>query len=93
MNYEATQMYIDNCSSETDLVAIIDCNLLFDNHIDIAVKKVNQTIGMCKRTFTFLSKNVLIYQYKALVRPHLEYGNVIWYPCPKMKMKMKMRDF
>ena len=34
MNYEATQVYIDNCSSESDLGIIFDFNRLFDNHID-----------------------------------------------------------
>ena len=75
MNYEVTQVYIDNCSSESDLGEILGSNLLIANHIDKAVKKANQTLGIIKRTSTFL--------YKALVRPHLEHGNVIWYPCPK----------
>ena len=45
--------------------------------------KANQTLGMNKRTFTFLNKSVLISLCKAVVRPHLEYVNVIWYPCLK----------
>ena len=55
INYEATQVYIDNCS-ESDLKVIIVPNLLLDNHIDKAVKKANQAIGAIKRTFTFLNK-------------------------------------
>ena len=37
-------------------------------------------IGIVKRTFTFLHKDIFNNLYKALVRPHLEYGNVIWSP-------------
>ena len=58
-------------------------DLLLNNHHDKAEKKANKTLGLIKRTSTFINKSVLISLYKALVRPHLEYGNVIWYPCPK----------
>ena len=41
-------------------------------------------IGLTKRTFSHLNKDTLIklynyYNYKALVRPHPEYGNVVWF--------------
>ena len=35
-------------------------------------------IGLIKRTFTFLDKEIFNNLYKALVQPHLESGNVIW---------------
>ena len=76
-------MYIDNCSSESDIRVIHHSNLLLDNHIDKAVKKANQTLGEIKRTSTFLNKSVLISLYKALDRQYLEYGNIIWYLCHK----------
>ena len=72
-------MYIDNCSSECDLGVIFDSYLLFDNDMHRAVKKANQTLGVIKGSFAFLNKNVLISLCKALVRPHLEYGNVVLY--------------
>ena len=37
-------------------------------------------IGIIKRTFTYLDKEIFTNPYKALVQPHLEYGNVIWSP-------------
>ena len=80
MNYDVTQVHIDNCSSESDLGIIFDSKLLFDTNIDKAVKNANQTLGIIKRTVTFLNKSVLISLYKALVGPHLEYGNEICYP-------------
>ena len=52
-------------------------------HINKAVWNSNQTVGIIKRTFTFLTKCDLVSIYEALVRPHLEYGNVIWYPLLK----------
>ena len=40
----------------------------------------NQTMGIIKKTFAILNKSDLVSLCKALIRPHLEYGNVIWYP-------------
>ena len=63
MNFEATQIYIDNCS-KSDLGVIIDSNLLFYNHIDEALLKANQTLDIIKRIFTFLNKSDIISLYK-----------------------------
>ena len=37
-------------------------------------------MGIIKRTFTFLDKEIFNNLYKALVQPRLEYGNVIRSP-------------
>ena len=37
-------------------------------------------IGLIKRTFIDIDCDIFIKLYKALVRPHLEYGNIIWHP-------------
>ena len=37
-------------------------------------------IGMILRTLSCKDKNILIPLYKALIRPILEYGNVVWCP-------------
>ena len=42
--------------------------------------KANQMIGLIKRSFDYLDKDVFLKLYKALIRPHLEYGNIIWHP-------------
>ena len=67
-------------SEEKDLGVIFDDKLNFDKHIYSAVSKANQKIGIIKRTFSSLDKDTFLYLYKGLVRPHLEYGNCIWYP-------------
>ena len=42
--------------------------------------KANQMLGIIKRSFDNLEEFVFLNLYKSLVRPHLEYGNVIWSP-------------
>ena len=42
--------------------------------------KANSTVGLIRNTFKHLDKESLLYLYKSLVRPHLEYASVIWSP-------------
>jgi len=44
------------------------------------VSKANQILGMIKRSFSDISKEIVIPLYKSLVRPHLEYCSQIWNP-------------
>ena len=39
--------------------------------------------GLIKRTFTYLDSDMFVKLYKSVVRPHLEYANVIWHPMLK----------
>ena len=80
MMMEGSQRKLDTCAEEKDLGITFDTNMKFDIHISNIVKKANQMLGVIKRTFTFKSKSIFLKLYKALVRSHLEYGNVIWNP-------------
>ena len=40
----------------------------------------NKMLGIMKRTFSYMDKEVLVTLYKTIIRPILEYGNVIWHP-------------
>ena len=71
---------ITECDEEKDLGVIIDNELKFDSHIQEAIKRANRTLGLIKRTFSYLDKEMFLMLYKGLVRPILEYGNVIWSP-------------
>ena len=68
------------CEEEKDLGVTFNSSLSFDQHIYKVVNKANQIMGLIKRSFDYLDKETFIKLYKALVRPHLEYGNVIWHP-------------
>ena len=37
-------------------------------------------MSLIKRTFDFIDKYVFVKLYTALVRPHLEFANVVWHP-------------
>jgi hypothetical protein len=88
MRMDEQEIVIAKCEEEKDLGVIFDRDLSFDRHIAHVVNKANQVIGIIKRTFTFLDKSMFIRLYKTLVRPLLEYGNVIWYPRLKRQSAM-----
>ena len=59
---------------------IMDNELNFHKHIAYAVKKASEMLGLFRATFTYLDKITVPKIFMAMVRPHLEYGNVIWHP-------------
>ena len=44
------------------------------------LNKASRILGMIRSTFACLDEDTVPRLYKALVRPHLEYGNLIWHP-------------
>ena len=67
-------------TEEKDLGVTFDPSLKFNKHINTVVNKANGTLGLIRRNFKFIDKDIFLKLYKALVRPHLEYGQTIWYP-------------
>ena len=71
------------CLEEKDLGVIFDGKLSFDAHIQNCISKANRILGIIKRSFSYLDKELFLLIYKSMVRPHLEYANSIW--SPKLK--------
>ncbi|KAI8489231.1 hypothetical protein Bbelb_329700 [Branchiostoma belcheri] len=71
---------IEETVEEKDLGVTIDNQLSFHSHTAKAANKGNQVLGLIKRTFYNLDKDTVPTLFKTMVRPHLEYGNVIWGP-------------
>ncbi|WAQ99940.1 hypothetical protein MAR_024313 [Mya arenaria] len=69
--------------SEKDLGVLFTNNLNFETHINNTVNKVNKIIGLIRRKFTFMDKSLFLTLYKSLVRSHLDYGNLIYFPYTK----------
>ena len=67
-------------SEHKDLGIIIDSNLKFHSQTTAAANKANRVLGLIKKSFNYLNSRTLPILYKALVRPHLEYANVVWGP-------------
>ena len=74
-------------SEERDLGIIIDNHLKFDRQAASAVSKASQMLAVVRRSFANIDEHTLPLLYKAMVRPYLEYGNVIWGPFRKTDQK------
>ena len=70
-------------TEEKDLGVKFHSSMKFESHISSVVNKTNQLIGLIKRSFSFMDKELFLKLYKTLVRTHTDYGNSIWYPVTK----------
>jgi ribonuclease P/MRP protein subunit RPP40 len=71
---------LESVSAVKDLGVLVDDKLSFSCHINSAVLKANRLLGLLKRCFGHMDKMTLTKLYKAIVRPHLEYANIVWHP-------------
>ena len=78
-----TDHVLTNVESEKDLGITVDKRLSFEQHISDKVNKANQMMGVVRRSFTYLDPENFRWLFKAIVRPHLEYANVVWSPMRK----------
>ena len=78
---------LSKISNEKDIGVTFDKNLYFNSHINNIITKANRMNGIIQRSFSFLNKSTFLKLYKALIRPVLEYANVIWHPLYKGQLQ------
>ena len=70
---------IESVSSQKHLgIMILDTKLNFLEHIKNILTKVNKTIGLLRKLQNILPRRSLLTIFKSFVRPHLDYGDVIY---------------
>ena len=80
LDYDINGVVPATDTSEKDLGVTIDGELKFHSHIANTVNKASRMLGLMKATFTCSDEVTVPRLFSAMVRPHLEYGNVIWGP-------------
>ena len=80
LEYQMNSVTLMTDTAEKDLGVTIDNKLKFHRHISNAVNIASRMLGLVKATFTCLDEITVPRLFTAMVRPHLEYGNVIWSP-------------
>ena len=73
---------------EKDLGIFMDYELKFRKQASAAAAKASQILAVIRRSFVKIDQDTLPLLYKSLVRPHLEYGNVIWGPFNQADKKL-----
>ena len=85
--YQMNGNSLDQVMEEKDLGVIFDHELKFHQQTAASVK-VNHVLGLIKKSFSHLDETTLPLLYNTLVRPHLEYANVVWGPHFKGDIKL-----
>ena len=57
---------------------ILDSNLSYEHHVKSILNKVNKKIGLLRKFQLILPRHSLITIYETFIRPHLDYGDVIY---------------
>lgn len=80
VNYMVGDVLVHKVEEEKDIGVVVDGSLEFQKHICDKIKIANSRVAIIKRTFTNLSKEIVLPLYKALVRSHLEFASSVWCP-------------
>jgi len=87
-NHDVNDVQLECVLEEKDLDVIISEDLKWQKQCSEAVRKANRMLGMIKRNFVDRSQETIIFLYKSLVRPHLEYCCQLWRPYYKKDIKL-----
>ena len=72
---------VASCETHKHLSLLLDKRLPFDRHVEEMILRANKGVGLITRLRRYLRRNSLLTIYKALIRPHLDYGDVVYdYP-------------
>ena len=69
---------VQQVSSKKHLGLILDTSLTFDKHTKTNTSKISKTICLRRKLNNRLLRSSLTTIYKSFVRPHLDYGDVIF---------------
>ena len=65
-------------NSQKHLGVVLDNRLSFEDHLKMILNKVNKTIGLLRKLHNILPRSALLTICKSLIRPHLDYGDIIY---------------
>ena len=81
-DYHSPLAFSNNNVPETDLQKhlgiSLDDRLSFEDYLKMILNKGNKTIGLLRKLHNILPISALLTIYKSFIRPHLDYGNIIY---------------
>ena len=78
--------------SQKHLGMYFDTKLNFQEHLNNVLSKVNKVIGLLRELRTFLPRQSLATVSKAFIRPHLDYGDIIYHQTYNEFIHQKMES-
>ena len=81
---------VPQTSLQKHLGMFLDSKLNFSEHLKTIFQKTNKAIGLLRKLQTLLPRAPLITIYKSFIRPHLDYGDMIYDQTFNMSSQQKM---
>ena len=69
---------VQQISSQKHSGIYLDKELTFKHHINKSINKANKGIGIISKLNNILPRSTLLTIYRSFIRPHLDYGDVIY---------------
>ena len=69
---------INRKSTQKHLGLLLDEKLKFSEHINAKLKKVTESINLLRKLNLTLPRFSLLIIYKSFIRPHLDYGDIVY---------------
>ena len=69
---------VNPMATHEHLGMILDSKLIYVNHLQSVFSRVNKTIGLLRKFEPALPRKSLVTISKSFIRPHLDYGDVIY---------------
>ena len=69
---------VSETNSHKHLDVVLNNRFSFEDHLKMILNKVNKIIGLLHKLLHILTRSALITIYKTFIRPHLDYGDIIY---------------
>ena len=69
---------VNKVSCQKHLGLLLDHKLDFNEHLKIVTSKVSKGVGLLRKLNRILPRSLLLTIYKSFVRPHLDYGDIVF---------------
>ena len=76
--------------TQKHLGMFLDTKLDFQEHLKSIFSKVNKAIGLLRKLHHILPRSPLLTIYKSFIRPHLDYGDIIYYQAYNASFHQKL---
>ena len=83
---------VSQASSQKHLGLTLDNRLTFDKHLTNVSNKISKTIGLLRKSQNILPRPALLTIYKCFIRPHLDYGDIIYDQAYNLSFHQKLES-
>ena len=83
---------VSQVNSQKHLGVILDVKVTFEKHLKNVFNITNKMIGLLRKPSNLLPRQALVTIYKAFVRPHLDYGDVLYHQAFNNSFHAKMKS-